>query len=1057
MIARVTSGKSGIAEYLESGQKAGRSQSRDELDKRVVLDGNLDLTHSIISDIQNSNQKSDAYYHITLGFAEKNISDEKIKSIYEEYKELITSSYQDDEINFYAEIHQPKLKRVKHFKTGEMMDRLPHVHIVIPRKNLISNTQIHLFGRYEKSINHLEMIQEHINEKFNLKSAKESERNVIDFNKAEVLSRYKNDTFNKINSEIKEKIFNAILERNINNKNSFLEYLNQNFDDVKETKQYIKIKNKSEKKYIRLTEQCFSNEFINERVLRKDKPTKAQITSKINEWKNKQSKENKYLYVCSNGEKLNYLSFTEIEKKDFLQKKESHFYKKHGYDYQEIKLKDDNLYQIPLNKKPNKFIESQYINQLIREHADLSKLNDSQQKDIVIEAKKKLSGKFFLSELQDKFNLNLDEYRTHKVKGQLRINFENINYNATDFLTKHLHLSYDEAKPLLLEIYQKQRQMRDERTSFNSIVFTSNYTTSSFMKHTIEQKLDESIRIFNYLKKKEELNMSVKEHINENVQDLKDYINRDDENTIENANLSFRKINRSIREQEHDADKITLKFTDLVANKNTKKKRVEYKHQATGKVLFTDTTDRIVMKDRKPSKDATALAMELASERFGTVRLTGSRYFKRQCLQVAVEKNLNVIFDNKKLHQQFIDMKKGIVTKDEELNIDENSISRSENKEVKQEVSKEVKQEVNQEVQKKNRFYPVQGEVLEYGTAPYLFNDDNKESFFMKINDNDKEKTVWGRDLANIVIEKGINKGDQVEIEEPFKQEIEIKDEKEIKDEQGKVRIVTETKRVEKNIYSVNVLDTTEQKQENILQDNEINHKSKKELSFDNLFERLNSSQIDKIIKSDSRLSMFSGGRMPEDSFRNMLHEHLQDHPYKISQSNQYNLRFELKDNDKVDIFINGQKPEFFEEKLLNDIKSKNDFLKNKSMDQIKLGELSAENLKLAPMGDFFDKELNIIKPTENEQQYNVRFEKNDIGEYDLKLNDIDAKNYSNSALHKLKHAVSSLASKTIDELKGSMKLDNPENFTFNENLSEVRKLEDNQDFTQEKTQKLSL
>lgn len=67
MIVEIGGGNSGIAEYLEKGLKQGRIFSRDELDQRVVLEGDLELTNKIINSIEDNGQER--YLHITLSFA----------------------------------------------------------------------------------------------------------------------------------------------------------------------------------------------------------------------------------------------------------------------------------------------------------------------------------------------------------------------------------------------------------------------------------------------------------------------------------------------------------------------------------------------------------------------------------------------------------------------------------------------------------------------------------------------------------------------------------------------------------------------------------------------------------------------------------------------------------------------------------------------------------------------------------------------------------------------------------------------------------------------------
>lgn len=53
MIVRYGGGNDGIVDYLINGRKAERQYTRDELDHRVVLDGDLQTTDKIIDSIEN--------------------------------------------------------------------------------------------------------------------------------------------------------------------------------------------------------------------------------------------------------------------------------------------------------------------------------------------------------------------------------------------------------------------------------------------------------------------------------------------------------------------------------------------------------------------------------------------------------------------------------------------------------------------------------------------------------------------------------------------------------------------------------------------------------------------------------------------------------------------------------------------------------------------------------------------------------------------------------------------------------------------------------------------
>jgi hypothetical protein len=86
------------------------------------------------------------YLHITLSFQESEISAETLNAVTQEYKTLFMNAYHEDEYCFYAEAHLPKIKNLVDKRTGEPVERKPHIHIVIPRTNLVTEKSINPVG-----------------------------------------------------------------------------------------------------------------------------------------------------------------------------------------------------------------------------------------------------------------------------------------------------------------------------------------------------------------------------------------------------------------------------------------------------------------------------------------------------------------------------------------------------------------------------------------------------------------------------------------------------------------------------------------------------------------------------------------------------------------------------------------------------------------------------------------------------------------------------------------------------------------------------------------------
>jgi hypothetical protein len=188
MLARVGGGKSGIGKYLESGRKKGRENGRDEIDDRMVLEGDIAKLESVIASYagHSEDSKADRYVHITLGFAEQftaasvcgsgEVNFALMKAVADAYRELLMAAYGPDEYYWYAEAHIPKVTHDVHAVTGEAIERLPHIHIVYPKINLTDRTYLNPANTGGRNERYLQAIQETINARFGLKSPQDSLR-----------------------------------------------------------------------------------------------------------------------------------------------------------------------------------------------------------------------------------------------------------------------------------------------------------------------------------------------------------------------------------------------------------------------------------------------------------------------------------------------------------------------------------------------------------------------------------------------------------------------------------------------------------------------------------------------------------------------------------------------------------------------------------------------------------------------------------------------------------------------------------------------------------------
>ncbi|WP_334666604.1 hypothetical protein, partial [Streptomyces cyaneofuscatus] len=346
MLIRTTGGNSGIREYLEKGQKEGRDFTRDELDERVILAGDIAATDQVINSIQSD---GDRYLHITLAFKEDHVPRELMTEIVNEYRSFIFSAYRQDEYSFYAEAHEPRIKSYTNKKTGELVERKPHIHIVIPDMNLLSGNKLDLIGKATMQERFFDAFQEHINNKYGLASPKENRR--VSFNNAsEMISRYKGDMFSGSNQELRETLLAEIVEGKIRSYGQFKELLAKRggvtVRNEGKAGEYLNLKQAGKEKGINLKDFVFTRSFIELpeadkiKALTADIERKyeeagqarrdpAHITKTLTEWHTIRAKELKYINSGNRKFYAAYRAASTEQRQAILAERADAFYQRH--------------------------------------------------------------------------------------------------------------------------------------------------------------------------------------------------------------------------------------------------------------------------------------------------------------------------------------------------------------------------------------------------------------------------------------------------------------------------------------------------------------------------------------------------------------------------------------------------------------------------------------------------------------------------------------------------------------------------------------------------------
>lgn len=488
MLIRVRGGNAGVFAYLREGKKSGRNYSRDELDERVVLSGDMGLADSVVNAMGGRGEK---YLHITLAFKEDQLSQETLQSITDEFQKFCMSAFRPDEFSFYAEAHLPRIKSYTNRKTGQNVVRKPHVHIVIPELNLLSHKSLNPLGKVDQQTKFLEAFQEHINQKYGLASPKDNRR-VTFTDESTLLSRQKGDNFEGIGSELKRQLLDAMLERGIEDFAAF-ERLAVEFGAVRirnegKPSAYLNVRPKGATKGVNLKDFVFTPAFISMPTEDKKRfqaaeakrraadaakyveansprPSPEEITQRLSEWHEIRARELKYLNSGSVKRYAAYKAADPDGKKAVLDEREAAFYQKYDQDadadLQDVLLDELGLIDdIPAisgvielaSREPESVIE-----QLLVEHKKEvveAALTTSQEHT---EIKLSLYATQLLARLSHTHGVMPEKYPVMKTAdGGDRIQCGSRKLNVCDFLTKELHLPWPEAQTILREAYAAQ-------------------------------------------------------------------------------------------------------------------------------------------------------------------------------------------------------------------------------------------------------------------------------------------------------------------------------------------------------------------------------------------------------------------------------------------------------------------------------------------------------------------------------------------------------------------------------------------------------------------------
>lgn len=191
MIIRITRNSEGIEYYLETGQKRGRNLSRDELDRRVHLSGDLTAFSQAVTYSKKHKKWKNNYIHISASFSieDNHLTDETLRDITDDLLSYYFCDYKKETLIFACEAHRPIIQSEINKSTGKNLQRLLHLHLAVSMLDVTTGNQVRMIPfKLEAD----KAFQSSIAKKYNLVDPNNKKRKII-YTKKDIITRWNNN------------------------------------------------------------------------------------------------------------------------------------------------------------------------------------------------------------------------------------------------------------------------------------------------------------------------------------------------------------------------------------------------------------------------------------------------------------------------------------------------------------------------------------------------------------------------------------------------------------------------------------------------------------------------------------------------------------------------------------------------------------------------------------------------------------------------------------------------------------------------------------------------
>lgn len=201
-----------------------------------------------------------------------------------------------------------------------------------------------------------------------------------------------------------------------------------------------------------------------------------------------------------------------------------------------------------------------------------------------------------------------------------------------------------------------------------------------------------------------------------------------------------------------------LEAHDLYTKKARFSSTVHYLDKKTDKTVFVDTGKVIALRRTGITESGVKLALQMAQSRFGsTLTINGNSEFKRLVIEAAAKNNLDIHFTDKVMNERLAERRA-------ELELERDSHTIASPGEQVLDTAEHVPSDLQSSGESAARSDVTKGSLVDHGSAPYMMDKKNDESYYVVVKNSSGIRTLWGTGLADLMKDGGYLQGQAIQI-----------------------------------------------------------------------------------------------------------------------------------------------------------------------------------------------------------------------------------------------------------------------------------------------------